>query len=181
MRHLAIVFLLLTVAMLNSCAYSAYGLYDDQRLVDTIADDKALATSIKAALMDAHFSDGWETSVYVYYGNVFLVGEVPENMRDKAIRIARTYKPRSVTAHWFSPAKNDTSNLTLSASLRTDLISTRGLASTRIDTEVNAGRVVLLGVVKDEEEKKLAIRKARMVKGVTEVTSYLMLPLRTGQ
>ena len=69
----------------------------------------------------------------------------------------------------------------MSASLRTDLISTRGLASTRIDTEVNAGRVVLLGVVKDEEEKKLAIRKARMVKGVTEVTSYLMLPLRTGQ
>lgn len=102
-------------------------------------------------------------------------------MQGKALAIARRYKPRSVTPHWFSPAKSDTSNFALAASLRTDLIGAKGLSSTRIDTEVNAGRVVLLGVVKDDEEKQIAIRTARKVKGVTSVTSYLMLPQRPGK
>ena len=66
----------------------------------------------------------------------------------------------------------------MAATLRADLIQARGLSSTRIDTEVNAGRVVLLGVVAHEEEKDIAIRTARKVKGVSEVTSYLMLPQR---
>ncbi|WP_303173145.1 BON domain-containing protein [uncultured Desulfovibrio sp.] len=181
MRRLALVLLLAALAALNGCAYSAYGLYDDQRLMDTITDDKTLATSIKTALMNENFSGGWSIAVYSYYGNVFLVGEVPQNMQGKALAIARRYKPRSVTPHWFSPAKSDTSNFALAASLRTDLIGAKGLSSTRIDTEVNAGRVVLLGVVKDDEEKQIAIRTARKVKGVTSVTSYLMLPQRPGK
>ena len=36
--------------------------------------------------------------------------------------------------------------------------------------------MVLLGVVKDEAERKLAIRAARQVEGVKQVISYLMLP-----
>lgn len=168
--------LLLAAALAQGCAYSAYGLYDDQRLMDTITDDKAMATSIKTALMKADFTGGWAVSVYCFYGNVFLVGEVPKNMQAKAVSIARSYKPHSVTPHWFTPAKSDTGDLSLATSLRADLIGTKGLSSTRIDTEVNAGRVVLLGVVEDDAEKQLAIRVARRVKGVTSVTSYLMLP-----
>ena len=34
MRRLALVLLLAALAALNGCAYSAYGLYDDQRLMD---------------------------------------------------------------------------------------------------------------------------------------------------
>lgn len=126
MRRLALVLLLAALAALNGCAYSAYGLYDDQRLMDTITDDKTLATSIKTALMNENFSGGWSIAVYSYYGNVFLVGEVPQNMQGKALAIARRYKPRSVTPHWFSPAKSDTSNFALAASLRTDLIGAKG-------------------------------------------------------
>ncbi|MDO5483774.1 MAG: BON domain-containing protein [Desulfovibrionaceae bacterium] len=181
MRHFALLLLICVLAALNGCGYAAYGLYDDQRLMDTIADDKALATGIKGALMDADFGDGWEIAVYAYYGNVFLVGEVPAAMQDKAVAIARKHKPRSLTTHWFSAARSDSSDFTLGASLRTDLIGTKGLSSTRIDTEVNAGRVVLLGVVQDDREKEIAIRTARKVKGVTEVTSYLLLPPRAGQ
>ena len=168
--------LLVAAGLVQGCAYGGYGLYDDQRLMDTITDDKAMATSIKTALMKADFTGGWAVSVYCFYGNVFLVGEVPANMQAKAVSIARSYKPRSVTPHWFTPAKSDTGNLALATSLRADLIGTRGLSSTRIDTEVNAGRVVLLGVVQDDAEKQLAIRVARRVTGVTSVTSYLMLP-----
>lgn len=180
MRRLALLLLLAALTVLNGCAYSAYGLYDDQRLMDTITDDKALASSIKTALLDASFSGGWSIAVYCYYGNVFLVGEVPQSMQAKALTIARRYKPRSVTPHWFTPAKSETGNFALATSLRTALIGAKGLSSTRIDTEVNAGRVVLLGVVKDDAEKQIAIRTARAVKGVTSVTSYLMLPQRSG-
>ncbi len=169
------------VGLLQGCPYGAYGIYDDERLMDTIADDKALATAIKTDLMKAHFGDSFSVSVYCYYGNVFLVGEAPQNVRAKAVAIARTFKPRSVTPHWFTPDRNERGNLALAADLRTSLIGTRGLSSTRIDTEVNAGRVVLLGIVHDDAEKQLAIGVARKIKGVISVTSYLMLPQKPAQ
>lgn len=158
---------------LHGCAY---GIYDDKRLLDTQADDAALASDIKASLVKANFREGMAVAVYCFYGNVFLVGEVPQNMQARAIAIAKSYKPRSITPHWFSRSRSDRGNFALATDLRTALIGTRGLSSTRIDTEVNAGRVVLLGVVNDNEEKQLAIATARKVKGVTSVTSYLMLP-----
>lgn len=181
MQRLALVLLLVTLAALNGCAYGGYGVYDDQRLVDTISDDKALSTKIKTALMDESFTGGWSVSVYSFYRHVFLVGEVPADMQGKALTIARRYNPISVTPHWFTPATSDSNNMMLAARLRKDLIGTKGLSSSRIDTEVNAGRVVLLGVVKDDAEKQLAIQAARGVPGVTSVTSYLMLPQKLGQ
>ena len=181
MKRLALVLLLLTMALINGCAYTGYSLYDDQRLMGTMSDDKETSAKIKTALLDESFSGGWSVAVYSFYGHVFLVGEVPENMQGKAVTIANRYKPRSVTTHWFTPATSETSNFVLATKLRKDLIATKGLSSTRIDTEVNSGRVVLLGVVKDESEKQLAIQAARGVSGVTAVTSYLMLPQKAGQ
>ena len=165
--------LLLCCLMLNSGCGMLYGVYDDQRLGGTISDDKEISLGVKSDLMDANLSQGWGIKVYCYYGHVFLVGEAPEKMRSKAIRIARRHKGvRSVTSHWFTPAKSDTGDFVLATKLRTELIGTSGLSSTRIDTEVNAGRVVLLGVVKDEAERKLAIRAARQVEGVKQVIRY---------
>ena len=181
MKQLALLLLLLAVSVLNGCAYGGYGLYDDQRLMGTITDDKEISTKIKTALMDESFSGGWSVAVYSFYGHVFLVGEVPQNMQGKAVTIAKRYKPRSVTTHWFTPLASDTSNFMLATKLRKNLIGTKGLSSTRIDTEVNSGRVVLLGVVKNEQEKDLALQAARGVPGVTAVTSYLMLPQKAGQ
>lgn len=170
-RPLALIALL--ALALQGCAY---GIYDDKRLMDTMADDTSLAASIKAALLKEDFTEAMHISVYCYYGNVFLVGEVPKNKQAQALAIARSYHPRSVTPHWFSAAKSSRVDLGLAADLRAALIGTKGLSSTRIDSEVNSGRVVLLGVVNDEKEKRLAIQCARKIKGVTSVTSYLMLP-----
>lgn len=165
--------LCLVALLLQGCAY---GIYEDKRLLDTQAEDKALATNIKASLVKASFRGGMSVAVYCFYGNVFLVGEVPQNMQASAMAIAREYKPRSITPHWFSQKKGERGNMALAADLRAALISARGLSSTRIETEVNAGRVVLLGVVHDKEEKQIAIATARKVRGVASVTSYLMLP-----
>lgn len=178
-RSLPLLCLCLLVALLQGCAY---GVYDDQRLMDTMSADKKLSTKIKAALLNASFTQGLDIAVYAFYGHVFLVGEVPEAMRDKAKGIAWLYKPRTVTTHWFSHVTRDApNNVVLATKLRTALIGTSGLSSTRIETEVNAGRVVLLGVVQDEREKELAITSAQKVQGVSSVTSYLMLPQKAGQ
>lgn len=175
MRLCKILLLCLMLAM-QGCAYSVYGVYDDERMLDTIRDDQALAKSIKAALMGEHFGSAFSVSVYCFYGNVFLVGEATPQVQAKALAIARSYNPVSVTPHWFKSEKGERANLALAADLRASLIGTKGLSSTHIDTEVNAGRVVLLGVVSNDSEKKLAIKVARSMKGVSSVTSYLMLP-----
>lgn len=168
--------ILCMLLLAQGCAYSAYGLYDDERMLDTVRDDKALATSIKTALMKEHFGAAFSVAVYCFYGHVFLVGEASPKVQAKALEIARSFHPASVTPHWFAKASNERANLVLAADLRTSLIGTKGLSSTHIDTEVNSGRVVLLGVVSNDAEKQLAIKTARSIKGVTSVTSYLMLP-----
>lgn len=168
----------MTVSLLSGCA--VWGVYEDKRLTDTMTEDKALASRIKTALMQEKFLEGWSVNVYSYYRHVYLVGEVPGSMQTKAVEIAESKNPRSVTTHWFTKSKNESSDLTLAAKLRTALIGTKGLSSTRIDTEVNSGRVVLLGVVESEQEKELATTAAKGVEGVTRVTSYLMLPMGKG-
>ena len=176
MPHLLFL-LCLAVSVLHGCAW---GIYEDQRLMDTMANDKSLAASIKTALAKEKFTDALSIGVYSYYGNVFLVGEIPQSMQNKALAIAQGKKPRTVTPHWFSKEKAETGDMVLSTKLRSALIGTKGLSSTRVDTEVNAGRVVLLGVVASNEERQLAIKTARAVSGVNSVTSYLMLPQRVG-
>ena len=174
MRRLTNILLLIAMAaVLNGCAW---GLYEDKRLMDTISSDKALATSIKAALMKESFFDGCSVAVYSYYRKVYLVGRAPAAMRQRIISIAQSKKPRSVTPHWFEEAKGKGSDLMIATKLRSALIGAKGLSSTRIDTEVNEGRVVLLGVVDSHAEKALAEKTARGVEGVVAVTSYLMLP-----
>ena len=176
MRHILLAALLLSSVILSACA-TPYAVYDDKRLMDTMADDKGMATNIKSALMKAHFKEGWDIAVYCYYGKVYLVGEIPPNMQAQAVEIAKKYKPRSVTTHWFTPLTVDTNDFFIATQLRTDLIGTKGLSSTRVDTEVNSGRVVLLGVVANEAERQLAINTAKKTPGVTKVTSYLLLPM----
>lgn len=170
--------LLVTLGQIFGCAATIpYGIYEDKRLTDTIADDKAIATSIKTALLQADFSEGWGTAVYSYYGNVFLVGEVPGNMQQKAVEIAQKQKGmRSVTTHWFTPQKSDEVDFVIRTKLRTNLIGAKGVSSTRIDTEVNSGRVLLLGVVSNEQEMAQVLKTAKGTAGVKFVKSYLMLP-----
>ena len=176
MPRLLFCLLLLCCCALNGCNI-AYGVYDDKRLSGTIAEDKGIAAGIKTDLLNHKFGDGWNISVYCYYGHVFLVGEVPAEARNEAVTIARRdARVRSVRTLWFEPAASETSDLMLATKLRTELISTGNLSSTRIDTEVNSGRVVLLGVVANEQERALAVQAAKRVAGVVRVYNYLMLP-----
>lgn len=176
-RALVFASVLLLALHVSGCAMF-YGVFDDKRLTDTMAQDKTLATNIKTSLLSAHFSEGWNTSVFCYYGKVFLVGLVPPDRQAQAVSIARSYQDvRSVTTQWFTPETSDSSDAALALRLRTELIGAKGVSSTRIDTYVDAGRVVLLGVVHDAAERELVIRVAKETQGVKEVISFLMLPV----
>ena len=165
--------------LLQGCA--VYSTASDERLVDTMSSDKAISGVIKKDLMAERFADGWNISVHCFYGHVFLVGECPKEMRAKAVKIAkRDKRVRSVTTHWFSPRVAETNNFVMATKLRSALIGTGNLNSTRIETEVNSDRVVLLGVANDSNERKTAVRAAREVNGVLTVTSYIMLPMKPG-
>ncbi len=170
--------LLAALGQIWGCAVTLpYGVYEDKRLVDTMTDDKSIASGIKTDLLQADFTGGWSVSAYCYYGKVFLVGEVPPDMQAKAVAIAKNARGvRSVVTHWFTPSAEGENNLVLATKLRTNLIGAKGVSSTRVDTQVHAGRVVLLGVVNDEKEKQAIIRAARETSGVRSVTSYLMFP-----
>ena len=160
------------VCLIQGCA--VYSTASDERLVDTMGSDNAISGLIKKDLMAERFADGWNISVHCFYGHVFLVGECPKEMRAKAVKIAkRDKRVRSVTTHWFSPR-------VVATKLRSALIGTGNLNSTRIETEVNSDRVVLLGVANDSNERKTAVRAAREVNGVLTVTSYIMLPMKPG-
>ncbi|MBU3832604.1 MAG: BON domain-containing protein [Candidatus Desulfovibrio faecigallinarum] len=167
------------VCLIQGCA--VYSTASDERLVDTMGSDNAISGLIKKDLMAERFADGWNISVHCFYGHVFLVGECPKEMRAKAVKIAkRDKRVRSVTTHWFSPRVAETNNLVMATKLRSALIGTGNLNSTRIETEVNSDRVVLLGVANDSNERKTAVRAAREVNGVLTVTSYIMLPMKPG-
>ena len=167
------------VCLIQGCA--VYSTASDERLVDTMGSDNAISGLIKKDLMAERFADGWNISVHCFYGHVFLVGECPKEMRAKAVKIAkRDKRVRSVTTHWFSPRVAETNNFEMATKLRSALIGTGNLNSTRIETEVNSDRVVLLGVANDSNERKTAVRAAREVNGVLTVTSYIMLPMKPG-
>lgn len=167
------------VCLIQGCA--VYSTASDERLVDTMGSDNAISGLIKKDLMAERFADGWNISVHCFYGHVFLVGECPKEMRAKAVKIAkRDKRVRSVTTHWFSPRVAETNNFVMATKLRSALIGTGNLNSTRIETEVNSDRVVLLGVANDSNERKTAVRAAREVNGILTVTSYIMLPMKPG-
>ena len=145
------------VCLIQGCA--VYSTASDERLVDTMGSDNAISGLIKKDLMAERFADGWNISVHCFYGHVFLVGECPKEMRAKAVKIAkRDKRVRSVTTHWFSPRVAETNNFVMATKLRSALIGTGNLNSTRIETEVNSDRVVLLGVANDSNERKTAVK-----------------------
>lgn len=171
--------LILAACILQGCAL--YGGATDQRLTGTMTDDKTLTTAIKTKLMADDVASGWNISVYSFYGHVFLVGTCPKNLRPQAIKIAKKDKRvLSLTTHWFEPVSGGENNFVLATRIRTALIGADGVNNTHFETEMDAGRVVLLGVAKDAKERKAAVQTVRNVEGVSTVTSYIMLPKKPG-
>ena len=169
-------FLLFAALFLTACA-TPYGLYADKRPLEVIRDDASIRSNIENKLRVEGYTGVNELSVHVYYGRVFLAGELPENQYAKATRAAEQVNGvHTVVMHRFVPLKAQAeADAALKLRLEKNLIGAEGVTSSRIDYVVNAGRVVLLGVVGSEAEKEAAVRAARATKDVRGVTSYLFI------
>jgi len=167
---------LLLLVSLAACA-TPYGLYADKRPLEVVKDDSMLRSRVGDALRAQGYTGVNELTVHAYFGKVFVTGEVPENQRDQAVQTAKRVRGvKSVTPHWFTSLQRDTeSDAAIKLRLEKNLVGASGVTSSRVDYVVNSGRVVLLGVVGSDEERKLAIKAARATSGVRAVTSYLFI------
>ena len=146
-------------------------------------DDHLLTEKIRSALADTEGFGGAEVTPYVYMGHVFLVGFVThsDQQSDATRAVQDLDGVRSIGA--YLPVRTDTtrdvSDIASDAAIEGKVKAALALAGqpvTRVDMQVLAGHVVLLGVVRSQEAVSAATQAARSVSGVTGVTSFLLLP-----
>jgi hyperosmotically inducible protein len=165
----------------TGCMTTAYGAAMDKRSVETQLEDKTIATSIKTQLMEdvGLKKGGLDFSVYCYNGNVFLVGEVagPEDREHVLASTRRVGGFRSIHTYMLLKSQGSSGSIgsgtVIATKLRAKFIGDTSLISSRIDTEVVRGHVVLLGVVAGEDEIANAVEHAKAVEGVRRVKSFL--------
>jgi osmotically-inducible protein OsmY len=154
--------------------------------VEAQATDKRLSLLVREALVKSDSAAVLHVTPHVYTDRVFLVGFVEsEDQRSRLQEAAKTvegvrevdgYLPiRSPTAggDWTAETARDGE---LKAELTAALAADTRTAKLRIETEVLAGQIVLLGVVASELERGTATRVAENIAGADHVTSFLLLP-----
>ncbi len=144
-----------------------------------IGFDKAISTQIKGALLNQDGERGLKVKVYCYLRMVTLLGQL-EDDNFKAFALATAWATegvRGVTTHWEAPsAGTGMADLEIAARLRAALVADEDLSATQIETEVFSGKVYLIGMVRSPQDADRAVAHAQAVKGVTGVTSLLILP-----
>lgn len=78
-------------------------------------------------------------------------------------------------AHADKTAGQQIDDTAIAASVKTKLISTKGVPSTAINVEVSGGRVSLGGFVETQQEKQAAIAAAKSVDNVAQVYDGLVI------
>ena len=153
--------------------------------VQAQAKDKRLSVQVGEALAAIDAAAVVHVSPHVYMDRVFLVGFVDsEDERSRLEAAARGvegvrdvdgYLPvRSPdTGSWTSATMNDAE---LKAELTAALAADLRTAKLRVDTEVVAGHIVLLGVVGSDSERDAAEQVAKGIVSPDQVTSFLLLP-----
>jgi hyperosmotically inducible protein len=161
---------------LSACA-TPYGLYVDERPLEKIRDDASIRSNVVDALRAEGYAGAGGLTAHVYFGRVFLTGEMPEEQIAGVVRTAQAVKGvEDVTVHRFISVKTGVrADAALRLRLEKNLIGAAGVASSRIDYVVNSGRIVLLGVTANEEESRAAAVAARATRGARSVTSYLFV------
>ena len=165
-------------------AFTPWGaVYDaarDERSVGTIAADKKISTSIKSALVSKDGKLGLAVKVYCYVGKVTLLGQLgDEKFKDFALATAKKTKGvKGVATHWEAPGKTDTTgaDVEIASKLRAALVGDQGISATQIEAEVFGGKVYLIGMVRSQKDADKSAAHAKAVKGVTGVTSLLVVP-----
>ena len=158
---------------------AVYEVARDERSLSDITADKNITTGIKTTLVNKDGKLGLAVKPYCFLGRVTLLGQLSdEGFKSFAVATAKKTKGvKSVTTYWEAPGKEGTAtaDLEIAAKLRTTLVGDKELSSTQVETEVFGGKVYLLGMVRTQKDADRAMGHARATKGVTGVTSLLIV------
>lgn len=177
--HTTLCLMIVCFAML-SVAWTPWGaIYEsarDERSVTQQADDKRISLDIKGQMADKDSKKALKVHAYCFVGQVYLVGAINDkSFRSFAVKIAKSIKGvKRITQHFVEETDTMTADLEIAAKVRTALIGEGDLSATQIETEVMNGEVVMVGMVRSKADAKLAVKTAKGISGVREVTSYLI-------
>lgn len=144
------------------------------------ADDHRLKMHLRETILAEDPRKLAEVTPYGYMGHVYFVGFVADRTDADALvaRVRALEGVRSVDAY-LPPKPADCSlarDVEIKGKVKSSLAVEPGQVITRIEIEVLAGHVVLLGVVRAPETVADAGRLASSVGGVSGVTNFLLVP-----
>lgn len=167
-------------AVVGGGAAGGYAVGTDERRAETMADDAAVATRVKTALIGDKSVKARNIDVDVVSGMVVLTGYVDSKAEaEKAGAVART-------VHGVKQVKNELrvgsrspgqvyDDKVLSGKIKTRLIEEPGIKALNIDVDVYSGTASLTGVVATPEQKKKVIGLVRSIEGVKGVIDNLLI------
>ena len=165
------------VDVVPTVAHVGYATVQDQREMKDIISDKDLALRLKQELMRVRVKDGYFLNVHVFNGQVFLVGDPPQDFQEAAVRFTMQQEGVVSLDYCFFPhnSGNAFNDFLVSASLRSNLVFEERISSTWVETEIYASTAILLGVVPDNDAIEHIKAVAWNTQGVNNVISFLLL------
>ncbi|MDF0644585.1 MAG: BON domain-containing protein [Nitrospira sp.] len=152
----------------------------------TIAHDDAHKLHIHEALVAEQGLSGLTLSIFVFMERGYLVGHVDSPEQAAAVlktarhvqglRSVEGYLPVTAPSAEGNTVSDKASDVSLKAQVVSAIALEPGVVKSRVHVEVLDGRVVLLGVVSGEPERRHAEKAAAGVDGVKAVTNWLLLP-----
>jgi len=204
MNRKRIIPLIVTAGMLGVMAGSSWAVAADQATTATegqcdesgsAIEDAWLHGKLESALLFNEHLNSFNIDTEVKNGTAYLRGAVESDIdRDLAGEIAKSIKGvkkvenelvvdttkaavavENATANERQGFKQSVMNATLTARIKTQLLTNSNTGGMAIDVDSKQGAVTLSGVVKSDEERDLAIKIAANTSGASSVTDRLVV------
>lgn len=157
---------------------TTYDVATDLRPTSVQASDTEIEGKIDAALLQSPVSGTGSLDVTCRQGVVVLSGVVPpgSDAGRAAEAIARGVPGVRRVNTFFVPARaSELDDIELKAKIKEAYIADKNLIADRVDVYVYGGRVVLIGVVENQQQAQRFVDDAIAVSGVRSVRSFIQL------
>lgn len=167
-------------AVVGGGAVGGYAVGSDERTVGAMADDAAISTRVKTALIGEKNIAARHIDVDVVSGVVVLTGYVDSRREaDRAGSVAGSVQGVKQVKNELRVGSRSPGQVyddkVLGAKIKTRLMEEPGVRSFNIDVDVYSGSASLTGVVKNQEQKNMVIRLVQSIEGVKNVIDNLLI------
>lgn len=167
------------VSSLIGSGQTAYETAVDERTTEQQMLDAIIAGHAQAELYKNKDIRAGQITTHCYFGRLYLVGEYDSQKQLRTIYecMDKVQNKRSVISHLY--LKNETEDHDVLAEkakyaeLQAQLLADFEVTSSPIEVEIVQGDIILLGVIKEKEERDRVMAHALSINGVNRVISYL--------